>query len=136
MRNDYLLLLVTLLSLGAGLLQPQDSIGAVLTYATGAAIGFVLSVTLLIRAIRNGEFGSDALALLAIVATALTGEWIAASVISVMLATGRALERWAEGRARNQLEALLARAPRLAHVINTDGNPTDVPGALWRGCST
>ncbi|MEY3677187.1 MAG: hypothetical protein RL351_414, partial [Actinomycetota bacterium] len=33
----------------------------------------------------------------------------------------------AEGRARNQLEALLARAPRLAHVINTDGNPTDVP---------
>lgn len=125
-RNDYLLLLVTLLSLGAGLLQPQDSIGAVLTYATGAAIGFVLSVTLLIRAIRLGEFGSDALALLAIVATSLTGEWIAASVISVMLATGRALERWAEGRARNQLEALLARAPRLAHVINTDGNPTDV----------
>lgn len=119
--------MVTLLCLGAGLLQAQTSIGAVLTYATGALIGFLLSVTLLIRAIKLGEFGSDALALLAIVATALTGEWIAANVISVMLATGRALERWAEGRARNQLESLLARAPRIAHVIDTYGNPIDVP---------
>lgn len=126
LRNDYLLLLVTLLSLGAGLIQPQNSIGAVLTYATGAAVGFTLSVALLVRALKHGEFGSDVLALVAIAATALTGEWIAASVISVMLATGRALERWAEGRARNQLEALLARAPRVAHVIDTDGNPTDV----------
>ncbi len=127
LRNDYLLLLVTLLSLVGGLVQPHGSIGAVLTLAVGASVGFVLSVILLIRAIRLGEFGSDALALVAIAATALTNEWIAASVISVMLATGRALERWAEGRARNQLEALLARAPRVVHLINTDGNPTDVP---------
>lgn len=127
LRNDYLLLLVTVLSLVGGIVQPQGSIGAVLTLAVGAAVGFTLSVALLIRAIKLGEFGSDALALVAIAATALTNEWIAASVISVMLATGRALERWAEGRARNQLEALLARAPRVAHLINTDGNPTDVP---------
>ena len=126
LRNDYGLLLVTLISLVGGLLQPSESLGAILTFAAGAAVGFVLSIALLVRAIRLGEFGSDALALVAIAATALTGEWIAASVISVMLATGRALERWAEGRARNQLEALLARAPRLAHVIDTDGNPTDV----------
>ena len=111
LRNDYLLLLITVLSLVGGLVQPQGSIGAVLTLAVGAAVGFTLSVALLIRAIKLGEFGSDALALVAIAATALTNEWIAASVISVMLATGRALERWAEGRARNQLEALLARAP-------------------------
>ena len=126
LRNDYLLLLITLLSLVGGLLQPSESLGAILTFAAGAAVGFVLSMALLIRAIRLGEFGSDALALVAIAATALTSEWIAASVISVMLATGRALERWAEGRARNQLEALLARAPRSAHVFDTDGNPTDV----------
>ena len=126
LRNDYLLLIVTLLSLGAGLLLPQGSSSSVLAYAAGAAVGFALSVTLLIRALRLREFGSDALALVAISATAITGEWIAASVISVMLATGRALERWAEGRARNQLEALLARAPRQVHLIGADGNPTDV----------
>lgn len=126
LRNDYLLLLVTLLSLGTGLIQPQGSTGSVLSYAAGAAVGFLLSVALLVRALKLGEFGSDALALVAIAATALTGEWVAASVISVMLATGRALERWAEGHARNQLEALLTRAPRLVHLIGADGNPTDV----------
>jgi heavy metal translocating P-type ATPase len=126
LRNDYLLLLVTVLSLIGGLVQPQGTMGALLTFAVGAAVGFTLSMALLIRAIKLGEFGSDALALVAIAATALTNEWIAASVISVMLATGRALERWAEGRARNQLEALLARAPRVVHLINTQGNPTDV----------
>lgn len=92
----------------------------------GGLIGFVLSLILVIRAVRLGEFGSDVLALIAIAATAMTGEWIAASVISVMLATGRALERWAEGRARTQLESLLARAPQFAHVIDASGNPTDV----------
>lgn len=126
-RNDYFLLVGTLLSLTIGLLQTQGSIGSIIAFACGAAIGFLLSLLLLIRAIRNGEFGSDALALIAISATALTGEWIAASVISLMLATGRALERWAEGRARNQLESLLKRAPVSAHVIQPDGTIADLP---------
>lgn len=126
LRNDYLLLIATVMSLVIGLSLVQNSIGSVLAFATGAAIGFALSLLLLIRAIRHGEFGSDALALIAISATAITGEWIAASVISVMLATGRALERWAEGRARNQLESLLKRAPIAAHVIESDGGVTDL----------
>ena len=126
LRNDYLLLIATVISLVIGLSLEQNSIGSVLAFATGAAIGFALSLLLLIRAIRHGEFGSDALALIAISATAITGEWIAASVISVMLATGRALERWAEGRARNQLESLLKRAPIAAHVIESDGSVTDL----------
>jgi cation transport ATPase len=127
LRNDYLLLIATLLGLGIGLFQEQGSLGSTLAFAAGAAIGFGLSLLLLIRAIRHGEFGSDALALIAITATAITGEWIAASVISVMLATGRALERWAEGRARNQLESLLKRAPNQAHVIQADGSVIDTP---------
>jgi cation transport ATPase len=39
-------------------------------------------------------------------------ELLAAAVISVMLASGRALEDWAAYRARHDLSALLARAPR------------------------
>jgi P-type E1-E2 ATPase len=71
--------------------------------------------------------GSDVLALISISATMLTGEWLAASVVSVMLATGRALETWAEGRAQNQLRALLDRAPRIAHRVDQDGQLADVP---------
>ncbi|WP_296630560.1 heavy metal translocating P-type ATPase [Rhodoluna sp.] len=128
LRNDYLLLVTTLASLGGGFLFEVSDLhlGAVLSWAVGAAVGLALSVVLLIRAIRDKEFGSDMLALVSILATSLTGEWIAASVISVMLATGRALERWAEGRARRQLEALLARAPQFAHVIFADGSIKDV----------
>ena len=118
---------ITLLSLVFGLLFPSHSMQSILSFAVGAAVGFVLSFVLVIRAIRLGEFGSDVLALIAIAATAATGEWIAASVISVMLATGRALERWAEGRARTQLESLLARAPQFAHVVDASGNPSDLP---------
>jgi heavy metal translocating P-type ATPase len=127
LRNDYGLLALALLSLVLGLALPANSLQSILSFAAGAAVGFVLSLILVIRAIRLGEFGSDVLALIAIAATALTGEWIAASVISVMLATGRALERWAEGRARTQLESLLARAPQVAHVLDTAGNPIDLP---------
>jgi heavy metal translocating P-type ATPase len=127
LRNDYGLLVLTLLSLVLGLTLPADSLQSILSFASGATIGFVLSLILVIRAIRLGEFGSDVLALIAIAATSLTSEWIAASVISVMLATGRALERWAEGRARTQLESLLARAPRVAHVLDATGNPVDLP---------
>lgn len=127
LRNDYGLLVLTLLSLVLGLTLSSGSLESILSYAFGATIGFLLSLILVIRAIRLGEFGSDVLALIAIAATALTSEWIAASVISVMLATGRALERWAEGRARTQLQSLLARAPQVAHVLDATGNPVDLP---------
>lgn len=134
LRNDYLLLVATLASLGSGFLFEvnQMHLGAILSWAAGGAVGLALSIVLLIRAIRDKEFGSDMLALVSILATSLTAEWIAASVISVMLATGRALERWAEGRARRQLEALLARAPQFAHVIFEDGSIKDVALASVR----
>lgn len=125
-RNDYLLLASTLLSLVFGLVLGSGTFASTIAFAFGAAIGFTLSVSLLVRALRNGEFGSDILALISIAATVLTGEWIAASVISLMLATGRALERWAEGRARNKLEALLTRAPRNANLILASGEISEI----------
>jgi heavy metal translocating P-type ATPase len=127
LRNDYLLLTITIGALIAGLIFGEGSPVGVYSYALGAIVGLGLSIALLVGALRHGEFGSDVLALVSIAATVLTEKWLAASVIAVMLATGRALERWAEGRARFQLEALLARAPRVAHLINQQGNPVDVP---------
>ena len=122
-RNNYLLVVLTGLTLGLGLIAKlsQLELLSLACFVIGAIIGLALSIALLVSAIRHGEFGSDVLALISIVATGLTNEWLAASVIALMLSGGRALESWAEGRARNQLEALLERAPRSAHLV-IDGN--------------
>ncbi|BDS49461.1 heavy metal translocating P-type ATPase [Rhodoluna sp. KAS3] len=127
-RNNYFLVGATLLSLAIGLtLQYVGSeFSGQVAFGVGASIGLYLSSWLLIRAIKNREMGSDVLALISILATMLTGEWLAASVVSVMLASGRALETWAEGRAQNQLKALLDRAPRVAHVIRADSEIVDI----------
>jgi heavy metal translocating P-type ATPase len=127
-RNNYFLVGATLLSLAIGLtLQYLGSeVSGQVAFGGGASIGLYLSSWLLIRAIKNREMGSDVLALISILATMLTGEWLAASVVSVMLASGRALETWAEGRAQNQLKALLDRAPRVAHVIRADSEIIDI----------
>ena len=66
----------------------------------------------IVRDLAHGEIGVDLIAILAIVGALLLGEPFAAGVIGVMLATGEALERYAQGRAHRELTALLGRAPR------------------------
>jgi len=123
----FLVVAVASLMSGLGLQGAGNSVAAVVCFGTSAAIGFVLSIQWLVAAIREGALGSDVLAAISILATTLTGEWLAAAVISLMLASGRALETWAEGRAHAQLGALLARAPQVAHLITTDGAQQNVP---------
>lgn len=119
--KDYGFLIVAALSLGFGLwLDSQESFLSSWVWAIGSLVGLVLAINWVVAAFRNGEFGSDSLAVIAITATALTNEWLAASVISLMLATGRALETWAEGKARERLQSLLERAPRTANLILDD----------------
>ena len=65
--------------------------------------------------------GSDVLAVLALLGALFTKELFAAAVISVMLATGRVLESWAEGQAERQLKALLSRMPRIVHRVSSAG---------------
>jgi len=99
---------------------------AKVSWAIGAAIGFYFSTRWLVLAIRKKALGSDVLALISILATAVTNEWLAASLISLMLSTGQALERWAEGRSSKHLDALLARAPQSAHLVDASGDIEDV----------
>jgi heavy metal translocating P-type ATPase len=66
----------------------------------------------IVRDLAHGELGVDLIAILAISGALLLGEPFAAGVIGVMLATGEALERYAQGRAHRELTALLGRAPR------------------------
>ncbi len=127
-KTDWLLLLIALLSLSlGGLLSIRDHSDLAETiWALGGIAGLIPSLIWIYKSIRHGEMGSDLLALLSIVGTLATKNFLASSIISLMLATGRVLENWAEGQAERQLKALLSRVPRVAHVISQDGVITDI----------
>jgi len=127
-KSDYAFLILSVAGLFLGLGFGWLGLGAwsVLPWMISAAIGLYVSAVWVFRAVRRRELGSDILAIVAIVSAGLINEWLAAAVISAMLATGRSLERWAEGRARRQLEALLKRAPQIAHRIGATGQVEDL----------
>src|SRR5699024_6810047 len=58
------------------------------------------------------------LAVVAMVATLLVGEYIAGLIIALMLTGGEALEDWAAHRASPELDTLLNRAPAFAQRID------------------
>ena len=74
----------------------------------------------MVRDILRGHWGLDILAVTAIVATVLVGEYIAALRVVLMLSGGEALEDYANRRAKRELYALLTRAPQLAHRMRGD----------------
>lgn len=61
------------------------------------------------------EFGSDLLAGISILTSILLGQYLAGTVIALMLAGGNALENFAARRASAVLEALARRMPAVAH---------------------
>jgi heavy metal translocating P-type ATPase len=84
--------------------------------------------------LRRRQPSVDLIAVLALVGTLLTREYLAGAVIAVMLAGGRALEARAAARAHRTLAGLVARTPTVAHVL-TDGAVTayaDRPAAEVR----
>ena len=123
-RYWFLALTVLALALGLALYSNQIVSNAILS--AGAAVGLALSVKWTIASIRNREVSSDSLALIAIVAALLVSEFLAAAIISLMLATGRALEDWAKGKSQTELKALLERAPKVAHMLLADASVHDV----------
>ena len=61
------------------------------------------------------QVGIDVIALLSIGGAIALEQYIVAGVIAVMLASGRALEDFADARARREMSALLGRVPRTAN---------------------
>jgi heavy metal translocating P-type ATPase len=91
-----------------------------------ALCGLAYACWIAVAAIAHGRLSVDMIALLALAGAIAVDELLAAAVISVMLASGRALEDWAAYRARHDLSALLARAPRTARRYR-DGSLEAVP---------
>jgi P-type E1-E2 ATPase len=83
-------------------------------------LGILAAGWWVIDSVRHGRLGVDVIALLALCGALAVHEELAGAVIAVMLATGRALEAWAAGRARRELRTLAERAPRHAHRHQTD----------------
>src|ERR1041385_3514070 len=87
-----------------------------LAWAAGVLIALVpLTVTVAIELGRR-QTGVDIIALLAMAGALALGQFLAGAVIGLMLSGGEALERYASGRARRELAALLSRAPQVVHV--------------------
>jgi heavy metal translocating P-type ATPase len=95
-------------------------------WAAGGVIGLIPATKWIIDEFRRSVMGSDILAVLSLLATLLTGEMFASAVISLMLATGRMLESWAEGQAERQLKSLMRRLPRRAHLVKDDGSLNEI----------
>ena len=121
---NWSLFVISLISLSLGFLVPflgylnlQSTI-----WAVGGLAGLIPATKWVIDEFKNKNMGSDILAVLALLGTILTNEMMAAAIISLMLATGRVLESWAEGQAERQLHSLLERMPRVAHILSSDGS--------------
>lgn len=91
--------------------------------------GVVLAFSMLIemiKTLRSGSYGVDLLAITAIIATLLVGEYWASLIIILMLVGGESLEDYANGRAHRALAALLDKSPEIAHV-QTGDKVVDLP---------
>lgn len=108
---------------GAAALAGRDTIAAV-AWCAAAVAGLTPALATIWASVRQRKAGVDVVAVLAVVGALLLGEYLAAAVIGVMLATGRALEEYAAARAERALSSLLARAPRNAHRVVDDSVET------------
>jgi len=72
------------------------------------------------------EFGSDLLAGISIVTAVLLGEYLAGTIVVLMLSGGEALESFAVRRASSVLDALARRMPSVAHRKSSSGL-VDIP---------
>jgi heavy metal translocating P-type ATPase len=76
----------------------------------GVPLLYELSVKLV-----NGDFGADLLAGISIITAVLLHEYLAGSLVVLMLSGGAALEHYAVRKASSVLEALSKRMPSVAH---------------------
>jgi len=111
------------LGLAAGLIAHflfRAPVAADAVFFATLAVGGVPLVVQTVRGMLRGRFAADIVAMLAIVTALVLQQYFAGAVIVLMQSGGEALETYAMGRASHSLEALLARAPKVAHRLRDD----------------
>ncbi len=109
-----------LLAVGGGLDLAGHVDAAHELWMAGGAIGLASTLAGMVTTLVHRRLGVDAIAVAAIVGALWIGESFAAAVIALMVATGRALEEWAQGRASVGLRDVLDAAPRTALRVTTE----------------
>jgi heavy metal translocating P-type ATPase len=121
-RSRWLLEALIAGAAAGGVLAAAGQPGAAHWVWGGTTIAGSLPVTAdLARSVLRRRPGVDLLALIAMLGCLGLGELLAGAVIAVMLASGRALEAYAESRAQRELTALLQRNPQVAHRVTPTG---------------
>jgi len=106
--------------LAAGLLVQflfRDPVAAHRVFFVTLALGGTPLVLRTLWGMAHRRFAADVVAMLAIVGAVVFREPFAGAVIVLMQSGGEALEAYAMHRATASLEALLARAPKIAHRL-------------------
>jgi heavy metal translocating P-type ATPase len=114
--RETILLVSAIAGLGLGIVANALGAGGIAQICWSIATLTVLAglAAEIAQALRRGDFGLDLVAALSMTAALLVGESLAANVVALMYAGGQMLERFAEGRARAEMTALLGRVPRTA----------------------
>ncbi|NVB78349.1 MAG: heavy metal translocating P-type ATPase [Kofleriaceae bacterium] len=103
------------LALGGGLYIADAHQAARWVWAATTTVVLVPTLASVLRGLWRRETGVDLIAVLAMGGALALGEYLAGTIIALMLTGGGALEQFAVARARRELSALLERAPRAAH---------------------
>lgn len=129
-RRHSLIALGTLLSIGVYLFLSlvagwEDGNSRWALFLALGLGGVPLVAELLLGLVRL-KFGSDLLAGISIVTAVLLGEYLAGTLVVLMLSGGAALESFAVRRASSVLDALAERMPSIAH-LKTEKGMIDIP---------
>jgi heavy metal translocating P-type ATPase len=121
------LFVIAVAGIVAGLLAPHVGLGAFQDWIFGVPAGLLLAVLFheIATSLMEGDVGLDIVAGLSISAALAFGETLAAGVVALMYAGGQLLEDYAANRARADMKALLARAPKTA-LRYVDGHLEEV----------
>lgn len=119
--KSYKLLSVVIIALIVSLILYFSGLHAVADWILGLTVIAAVIPLLwdMVYTIRNGNFGIDILAATAMIASVALGQYWTGIVIALMLTGGKALEDFAEERAKTELTSLLKRKPTLAHVMKS-----------------
>ena len=124
MFNPSKSLLITIVSASAILVHvalrfgvgvDADALTVRLPLLIGLGVGGVPLLYDLIKKAWHKDFGSDFLAGVSIVTAVLLGEYLAGTIVVLMLSGGETLERYALSSASSVLDALARRMPSVAH---------------------
>jgi len=110
-----LIIVLSAVLVGGALWLAGAHAAADVAWAAAVVLALIPLGISVVRDLLHRETGVDLIALLAMAGSLVLGQYLAGAVVGLMLSGGQALERYASSRARRELSALLARAPRVVH---------------------